>query len=177
MLGTEKAVGAYELPLDPLAEPDAPPLEPTFVDKHVPPRREHTTYFAAGTVVEGTLRSDRDVEIVGDFSGEIMSDGKITIHANTVSSIAARALELNGSTLTGDVIVDGDVLLDEGSSITGNVRAANLNSAGVIQGNLTVRDSVTLRKQARVTGDIKTVALSMDRGVKLNGRVDMSQQT
>ncbi|MBE7003164.1 MAG: hypothetical protein E7425_02615 [Ruminococcaceae bacterium] len=147
-----------------------------FADAGVPPRRENTTYFAAGTVIEGTLRSDSDVEIVGDFSGEIASNGKVIIHANTVSSIAARELELVGSTLTGDVNVSGGVVVDQASSIQGNIRAATLDSSGRIRGNLFVQDSVELRDHAVLTGDVKTPLLTMGTGVRYNGKIDMGAQ-
>ncbi|MBE6909643.1 MAG: hypothetical protein E7474_08775 [Ruminococcaceae bacterium] len=153
-----------------------PPPKPVYADEGVPPRRENTTYFAAGTVIEGTLRSDSDVEIVGDFSGEIMSDGKVTIHANTVSSIAAKDLQLIGSTLTGDVAVSGGVVLDQLSSIQGNIRAGMLESSGKIQGNLAVQESVELKGRAVVIGDIKTPLLSMGTGVRYSGRLDMGAQ-
>ena len=148
---------------------------PAYADAGAPPRRENCTYFAAGTTIEGILRSDSDVEIVGDFSGEIMAEGKVTIHANTVSSIAAKGLELIGSTLAGGVTVNGDVTLDGGSSITGNIRARSVDSAGMIKGNLAVQESVALRGRASVTGDIKTALLSIEHGVKVNGKVDMAQ--
>ena len=163
-----------DIPDADVASEPRPPVEPAFVDAGVPPRRENTTYFAKGTVIEGTLRSDKDVEIVGDFSGEIASEGKVTLHAGTVSSIAARQLELIGSTLTGEVTVSGAVTLDAASSITGNIRAASLDSAGKIRGNLAIRESVSLRGDAGVTGDVRTPSLSMDRGVTLNGTLDMS---
>ena len=158
----------------PVIEPVLQPPKPVFADVGVPPRRVNTTYFAKGTVIEGTLHSDSDVEIVGDFTGEIVSEGKVTIHSNTVSPIAARELELIGSTLTGDVTVSGGIAVDEASSINGNLRAANLDSAGTIRGNLAIQGAVVLKGNARVIGDIRTPTLSMDRGVKLNGRLDMS---
>ena len=138
------------------------------------PRRDKT-YFAEGTVIEGILRSNNDVEIVGDFKGEIMSEGKVTICANTVSSIAARDLELVGSTLVGDATVTGNVLIDDRSRIAGNIRAKNVDSAGEINGNLFVEQNVALRQHAAMVGDIKTGTLSMDRGAKFNGKLEMGQ--
>ncbi len=157
----------------PAPVPPPPPPEPRFADVGVPPRRENTTYFAAGTVIEGTLRSDSDVEIVGDFSGEIVSDGMVTIHANTTSSIAAKDLMLVGATLTGDVTVSGDVVIDGDASLTGNIRAANVDSNGPIRGNLNVSGLVELKGSASLTGDVRTAQMTMERGVKVNGRVDV----
>lgn len=180
---TESVDDLFPIPeAEPEVEPEAVPAdepkpqEPApFVDAAVPPRRENTTYFAAGTSIEGVLRSDSDVEIVGDFSGEIMSDGKVIIHANTVSSIAAKELELVGSTLAGNVTVSGEVKLDGASSVTGNIRAGSVESRGTIKGNIAAQEDVALKDRANVQGDIKSAVLSVDRGVKLNGRVEMGQ--
>lgn len=154
----------------PAAEP-APAAAATSMHQYV--HRENCTYFAPGTSMEGTLRSDSDVEIAGDFKGEIASDGKVTIHANTQSSIAAAELVLVDCTLTGDAMVGGDVSINETSSITGNVRAANIVCSGIIKGNLNVQSNITLTENAQVLGDIKTGTLAMSRGAKVSGKIDM----
>ena len=177
MFGKETADETNDAPPASSAESDWPSFDAApqpSAGAYAQPQSEQTTYFAPGTIFEGTLHSINDVEIAGDFSGEIVSEGAVTIHANTVSSIAAKGLHLVGSTLTGTVAVDGTVTLDDFSSVTGNIRANNLDSSGTIKGNLNVRDSVALRHRAQVTGDIKTALLSIDRGVKLIGKVDMS---
>lgn len=178
MFGKENAEETTDAPPEPSVEPDWPSFDDAApqpnAEAYAQPQNEQTTYFAPGTIIEGTLHSINDVEIAGDFSGEIVSEGAVTIHANTISSIAAKGLHLVGSTLTGTVAVDGNVTLDDFSTVTGNIRANTLDSAGTIKGNLNVRDSVSLRHRAQVTGDIKTALLSIDRGVKLIGKVDMS---
>ncbi len=155
-------------------EPAPTPAAEPAVTRSAPVKRANCTYFAEGTSMEGTLRSDSDVEIVGDFKGEIASDGKVTIHSNTQSSIAAAELVLIDCTLTGDAMVGGDVSINERSSITGNVRAANIVCSGVIKGNLNVSGNITLTENAQVIGDIKTGTLAMSRGAKVSGKIDMS---
>ena len=123
--------------------------------------------------MEGTLRSDSDVEIVGDFKGEIASDGKVTIHSNTTSSIAAAELVLVDCNLTGDSMVTGDVTINEKSSIVGNIPAQNIICSGVIRGNLNVSGNITLTENAQVIGDIRTNTLAISRGARVSGRVDM----
>lgn len=154
-------------------EPAPAPAPEPMVARSAPVKRANCTYFAEGTSMEGTLRSDSDVEIVGDFKGEIASDGKVTIHSNTQSSIAAAELVLIDCTLTGDAMVGGDVSINERSSITGNVRAANIVCSGVIKGNLNVTGNITLTENAQVIGDIKTGTLAMSRGAKVSGKIDM----
>ncbi len=157
----------------PAPAPAPVPVEPAPAARHEYVRRENCTYFAAGTSMEGTLRSDSDVEIVGDFKGEIASDGKVTIHSNTQSSIAAAELILIDCTLVGDAMVGGDVSINDRSSVTGNIRAANIVCSGVIKGNLNVSGNISLTENAQVIGDIKTGTLAMSRGAKVSGKIDM----
>ncbi len=169
------ALSAFAAPSVPAAEPApaAPAPAAPAPAKHEYVRRENCTYFAPGTSMEGTLRSDSDVEIVGDFKGEIASDGKVTIHSNTQSSIAAAELVLIDCSLTGDAMVSGDVSINESSSVSGNIRAASISCSGTIKGNLNVQGNIILSENAQVIGDIKTGTLAMSRGAKVSGKIDM----
>lgn len=136
-------------------------------------RRTKTSYFAEGTSLEGTLRCDSDLELCGDFKGEIISQGKVTIHANTASNISANELTLVDCKLVGNSAVSGDVSLNAKSSIDGNISAANLFCSGVINGNLTIGGNITLTENAKVVGDIVTGTLSISRGARVTGKIDM----
>lgn len=131
------------------------------------------TYFAEGTVIEGTLRSEADIEIAGEFKGEIAAEGKVTLRSNTVSSIAAGELALVECTLIGDAIVNGNVSISGNSYVSGNIRADNLLSSGNIKGNLNIQNTITLTESARVIGDIRAGTLAMSRGAKVSGKIDM----
>ena len=174
----DEAPAAPQEPPAPVVPVAAEPAQPESAadaryTRSEPVKRANCTFFAEGTSMEGTLRSDSDVEIAGDFKGEIASDGRVTIHANTQSSIAAAELVLIDCTLTGDAMVGGDVEINESSSITGNVRAANIVCSGIIKGNLNVQNNITLTENAQVIGDIKTGTLAMSRGAKVSGKIDM----
>ena len=161
---------------EPVSAPAAPAAVPTPAPEPVratPVRRANCTYFAEGTSMEGTLRSDSDVEIVGDFKGEIASDGKVTIHSNTQSSIAAAELVLIDCALTGDAMISGDVSINERSSVTGNIRATNIVCSGIIKGNLNVTGNIALTENAQIVGDIRTGTLAMSRGARVSGKIDM----
>ena len=158
--------------------PSAPPAS-SAVDSyfeqqhHEPVKRANCTYFAEGTSMEGTLRCDSDVEICGDFKGEIASDGRVTLHSNTASSIAAAELVLIDCSLVGDSMVSGDVTINDNSTVTGNIRSTNLTCSGIIKGNLNISGNITLTENAQIIGDIKTGTLMMSRGAKVSGKIDM----
>ena len=131
------------------------------------------TYFAPGTSFEGTLTSPGDVEIAGEFKGEIVSEGKVSLRRVGETAISSRDLELLGATYSGDVIVRGDVIVDETSTLKGNIRSSRVLCRGLINGNLNVSDSVTLYENAQVIGDIRTPNMDVARGAKVRGQVQM----
>ncbi len=149
------------------------PVEEFRVEKAVPVHTYQGTYLAAGTVTRGTLTARGDVEIAGDFEGEIAAKGRAVLHASITSKITAAGLVLTACTLTGDVEVSGGVNVDSQSSITGNVRAENLVCAGRIKGDLDIQDDLVLDGQAQVDGNIKVGTISMAPGAKINGNIEM----
>lgn len=134
-----------------------------------------TTYFAEGTFIEGTLHSDRDVEIAGEFRGELISEGVVTLRANTTSTISAKAVKLYSAIVTGDITAAADVVVDKNSTVTGNVRAETLDTYGTIRGNLHTK-RLTLAKYAEVIGDVSTQELVMEERARLTGFLDMSNK-
>ena len=135
--------------------------------------RSRGTYFAEGTSIEGTLRCDSDVELCGDFKGDLIAKGKVTIHASTTSNVSASDLVLVDCTLTGDATVTGSVTIDGNSSINGNVKAANVVCSGIVRGNLRVSENITLTEKAQVYGDLSTDTLAISRGAKISGKIEM----
>lgn len=135
--------------------------------------RGEKTYFAPGTVFEGTLRTSGDVEIDGEVVGEIVADGKVSIHRMGDVSISARDFELLGAAFKGDVTVEGEVIVDEQSTVHGNIRSSRLNCRGKIEGNLNVSESVTIAERAQVIGDVNTPSMDIARGAVVRGEIRM----
>jgi len=131
------------------------------------------TFFAPGTVFEGTLKTPGDVEIAGEVRGEIVAEGKVSLRKVGDVSIASRDLELLGAAFKGDVTVEGAVIVDRESTLQGNVRASSVLCEGEIRGNLNVSEYVDLGERATVVGDIRTASMDIARGARLNGQVRM----
>ena len=137
--------------------------------------RPRSSYFAAGTIVEGTLHADKDVEIAGQFRGELVSEGTVTLRANSASTISAKEVKLVGAALTGDITAERSVDVDINSSVSGNIRTGNLSIRGKVRGNLHA-SSLTLSMRAEVMGDVKTSEMMMERGSKITGKVSMGNK-
>ncbi len=156
--------------------PPVPPIAPAASKpvSEVSRSDSRTTFLAVGTSMEGTLRCDSDVEICGDFKGDLIANGRIVIHANTTSNVQANDLALVSCNLTGDATVSNCVTVDENSTIIGNVTAQELVCSGVVRGNITVSGNLTLNANAKVFGDIKTGSLVIERGARVSGKVEMT---
>lgn len=102
---------------------------------------------------------------------------------NTLNNIS------NGTTIKGDVVANGDFRLDgqlegdvtingrlvigESGSITGNVVCQNAIIMGLMNGNISVKELLSLNATARVKGDILINQLSIEPGATFSGSCRM----
>lgn len=102
-----------------------------------------------------------------------------------VKTIIAEDVEITGSLkcnggvkmagkINGDLTCGGDVLVEKGAAIKGNVAAASIVVLGVIKGNVVAKDRIELKGQAKVSGDIKAKRLVVEEGVSLVGKSEIS---
>lgn len=134
------------------------------------------TYFAPGTTFEGTVTAPGDVLVDGDVIGEIISDGKVSIHKMGDASISAHDLELLGAAVKGDITVRGEVIVDEESSVTGNIRSSSVICAGSVEGNLTATEYVELKVNSKVLGNISAPSMTVGNGALVCGQMRIGEQ-
>ena len=157
----------------PAPQPAKQPAQPVAAPAPVKPA---ASYLAPGTVLEGQLRSEGDLELAGSFKGSITTTGTVMLRANIKSAVTAGNLNLSGCTLEGDVTVTGTVTVSEDSRITGNVTARELQCAGEINGDLNISGNTTLEEKARVNGSVVTGTMSVARGAAICGSVEMGKK-
>lgn len=131
------------------------------------------SYFAPGTVFEGTLRSTGDIEIAGEFKGDITTDGAVILHSSIQGNITAKSLQLSACSLIGDIVVNDAVAIGAHSKIVGNITAKDLVCAGQIIGDLTIAENMHLEKTAQVTGNIATGTIAVDKGAIIKGGIEI----
>ncbi len=103
---------------------------------------EPETIIGEGIKIKGEISFERFIRIDGEFEGELISEGKVTVGPKGV------------------------------------VRAdLNLNEAiieGTVEGNITVKERLELRGDARVHGDISARLLAIDEGVTIVGKLTVN---
>ena len=116
-----------------------------------------------------------------------MSMSKQTESNNGQTNIVAA-----GTTITGDITTTGDLRLDghiEGTiqstarlvigkqgSFSGNIVAENVDITGKVNGNISAKDTLLIKADGEVTGDINTNTLIIEQHAVFNGSCSMGNQ-
>lgn len=136
-------------------------------------RRVAMSYIAAGTVFEGTLHCDGDVEMAGEFIGDMDAKGTVKLFSSVEGNINAGSLTLTGCTLTGNATVTDTLTLNEEAKIHGNVQAREVRCAGQIYGDLNISGNATLERTAQVHGNIVTGSFAVAKGAVICGSLEI----
>ena len=72
----------------------------------------------------------------------------------------------------GDVQVDGNVTIETGANIDGQVRAQVVTVAGELKGNIENSRRVELLEGGIITGDVKAGSLTVAAGSRMRGQVE-----
>lgn len=102
-----------------------------------------------------------------------------------VKTVIAEDVEINGSVkctggvrlagkLNGDLTCGGDVMIEKSCTTKGNLAVNSVVVLGQIKGNITARDRIELKGNARVAGDIKAKRLVVEDGVSLMGKFEIT---
>lgn len=70
----------------------------------------------------------------------------------------------------GEITSDGELLVAEGASLTGDVTAGTIRIDGHVKGNMTCKAKIQLSASARLEGDVQAQRLEVAEGAVLVGR-------
>jgi cytoskeletal protein CcmA (bactofilin family) len=72
----------------------------------------------------------------------------------------------------GDVVISGELSIEEGGAITGDVGAASVVVVGALTGDVDARGLVALRATAEVVGNLSAAEVSIEEGASFHGRIE-----
>jgi cytoskeletal protein CcmA (bactofilin family) len=127
---------------NPTPAPAAPAAEPVR-----PAQRAAST---VGTAKESLIAADVTIE------GKIEGAGHVRI--------AGR--------FKGDVNVQGNVTIEQGAHVTGQIAAATVMVSGEINGNVVATSRVELLETGIINGDVKAAVLTVAAGSRMRGNAD-----
>jgi cytoskeletal protein CcmA (bactofilin family) len=110
-------------------------------------------------------------------NGEVKHDGKKQFQMGP-GDILEGKLIYDGSIradgrVEGEVRVTGNIDVANGAMVKALLEGGNVTLKGVVEGQVTARDKLTLGRNARLSGDIAVRRLQIDDGATLNGHVRM----
>jgi cytoskeletal protein CcmA (bactofilin family) len=74
--------------------------------------------------------------------------------------------------IEGDVAITGDLFIEEGGSIRGDVGARAVVIGGAFTGDVDARGAVSIRSTASVEGNLGGAEVSLEEGASFRGRID-----
>ncbi len=75
--------------------------------------------------------------------------------------------------LEGNIQLNGKLVIGDSGVVNGNVLCMNANIIGTVNGNLSVKELLSLHSSARVKGDILINKLSIEPGAIFTGKCNM----
>ena len=75
--------------------------------------------------------------------------------------------------LTGNIVIAGKFVLGPHGMVEGNVTSANADLSGEIKGKVNVSETLVLKANARINGDIVTGKLAIEPGALFTGTCNM----
>ena len=152
---------------------DAAPVVDGMSTPSAPMGGASMSYIAAGTVFEGTMHCEGDVDIAGTFKGDLESKGNVSLYASMEGNITAASLTLTDCTLTGNATLRETLTIHENAGVCGNITAKSLRCAGEINGDMDLSGHIALERTAKVQGNISTGSFAVEKGALLCGGVEI----
>jgi cytoskeletal protein CcmA (bactofilin family) len=120
---------------------------------------------------------------VASMNQDLHRRAQVRSHSDAKESVIASDLTIEGKiegsghvriagTFKGDVHVQGNLTIDAGARLTGQVRANNVVVGGELQGNIEAASRVELLETGIVAGDVKAPSLIVAAGSRMRGQVD-----
>jgi cytoskeletal protein CcmA (bactofilin family) len=72
----------------------------------------------------------------------------------------------------GDVNVEGNVTIEHGAHVTGQISAATVIVSGEVHGNISANQRVELLETGVINGDVKAAVLTVAAGSRMRGNAD-----
>lgn len=126
-------------------------------------------------VINGNVTTKSNIKILGTVLGDIECEGDICLLGSIEGRVQAGNLTIQRGGLTGDAQVRENIVIEKDVMLKGNMAAKNISSNARSEGNFVADNVVELHESAIVQGDITAGELSVSRGAKIKGMVEVSE--
>ena len=127
----------------------------------------------ADTKVIGDISCDSNLAVFGYVKGSITCKYNLTLESKVDAQIDAGSVDLKGADVTGNITCKRELVVNNESVITGDIKAGDCTLDGKVKGNIVVDNSIHIQKNAVIDGDITAKEISLLQGARINGKLTM----
>ena len=156
-------------------ETESPVIE-AIQEEDEPMEMSNTTEISTLTedvIITGDIRCNCNLNILGTVNGNVQCGKDLFIKGMVKGNISADNIEMHHGQIEGNVNCDGSLTMDRECSIKGDVQSQECLVDGKITGNLLIRDTLHVQKNAWIQGDISACQFSVLPGAHLESRIVM----
>jgi len=133
------------------------------------PFSDEISNITAGMIINGDIKSQGSLELVGAVHGNINIAGKMSITGVIEGNSQAAEVYAESAKITGEVRSLGTVKVGQETVIIGNIFATSAVIAGAVKGDIDVHGPVILDATAIVMGNIKSKSVQINNGAVIEG--------
>jgi cytoskeletal protein CcmA (bactofilin family) len=155
---------------DPTKDPSMPGSDGTAALAAEPAMRSVVTPVpaSASTAAEPARRVDRATSPAVGSAKESLIAADVTIEGKIEGAGHVRI----AGRFKGDVNVQGNVTIEQGAHVTGQIAAATVMVSGEVHGNIQASSRVELLETGVINGDVKAAVLTVAAGSRMRGNAD-----
>ena len=145
------------------------------------PRREEgassreMNVFTEGLTIEGNVTSETGIIIRGTVKGSVTCRADVEISGEITGDVEGKNVRITGGGVQGDITA-GEMLSIDRSRIKGNLSAMHARINTSIEGDITVRGTLTLQREADIRGNITAAGMSVEEGASMNGLMTIARE-
>ena len=129
--------------------------------------------MAFGTTFCGDVKTDGHIEIAGILLGSAEAQKNIIISGKIEGDAFGNCISLQNCAVKGNITAKGELTVEEGSIVSGDISAASIALGGKVCGNIKAEGALVLQTGAYVFGDIEADTITMQEGCALFGSVSV----
>jgi cytoskeletal protein CcmA (bactofilin family) len=153
---------------DPTKDPSMPGSDGTAALATEPAMRSVATPAPASAPAEPARRAERAAPPAMGSAKESLIAADVTIEGKIEGAGHVRI----AGRFKGDVNVQGNVTIEQGAHVTGQIAAATVMVSGEVHGNIQASSRVELLETGVINGDVKAAVLTVAAGSRMRGNAD-----
>ncbi|MEG0365614.1 MAG: polymer-forming cytoskeletal protein [Coprobacillus sp.] len=135
---------------------------------------KNPSVISSGTVIQGNLNAENDIEIYGQVVGNIITTGMVKVDGGAITGdIKAKKIFIRESVINGNLESESIIDAIDNSKIVGTITGDDIVLNCQCKGNIYANERLKLLESSIITGDIQTKVIKIEEGSYIEGKLKM----